>query len=213
MPAVIPFIPLIVGGITAGTTAYAANAQGNAQDKASRTQQQMARESLDAQEKAANAAMLAEQAALDKSLKFQTDQRDYDRDAQRLAREDYIQRTSPYVTMGNNAFGRLSELLGTGKGQPFQPPMSAPQAGPAQAPPQARQPLMSAQAPVGMMPGGGGSLANLGTPQTEGTAAIGQGSPSQNAMGVRMLAPTGEVGIVPYDKVGQAIAAGARRLN
>lgn len=195
MPAVVPFIPLIVGGVQAGVSLANSHAQGSAQERSTAAQLEAQRQALLSQEKTSTAALGAERDAADKAIQFQTEQRDYDRRAAAAAREDYLKRQSPYIQMGNAAYGRLGDLL------------KVPSQGAPTGQPSGQMPPAGGQAPSQAPPPSGGSFSMLAQPQ----AATGPQVPSQG--GVRMVAPTGEVGTVPYDQVGAAIAKGARRLS
>ena len=205
MPAVVPFIPAIVGGLGAGATVYGSHAQASAQNKAQTAQAKAAADALAFQQKSTADALAAEKTASDRAYQLQVDQRNFDREAQRLAREDYLKRESPYIQLGNSAFGRLSQLLNVQAG-PIGSPGSAPVA--PQAPTAGARPMQMPVTTGVPAPPPGGQLAR---PAVQ--AKVGAGSPSPAVMGVQMLAPTGEIGTVPYDKVGAAIAAGARRVN
>jgi hypothetical protein len=216
MPAVVPFIPLIVGAATAGTAVATSKMQGNAQNRSNQAQLTSQRESLATQERMSQQAADAEKQAADRAEQLTLEQRNYDREAARLAREDYLQRQSPYINMGNQAFGRLSELLniptnGAGPMPSGGASMSSP---PSFAPPQvSAKPSMATAQAVPQAPGA--SMASvMGAPSvTQAQPSIGAGSQESGARGVQMRAPTGEIGIVPYDKVAQAITAGARRVS
>ncbi len=230
MAAVVPFIPLIVGGITAGTTVAASKMQGNAQRDSTNAQIRSNQDTLTVQERMSQEAAAAEKEAADQAIKFQTEQRDYDRETARIEREQYLQRMSPYITIGNQAFGRLSGLLGQ------QPPADLMPAGPpnmggtnsqgtpakntvggeGQGSTPAQVGVQTQTTPTRIGAGGGGSLTDMyGQPNQAPSADIGGGAQpvSTGAGGVQMRAPTGEIAVVPYAKVAQAIAAGARRIS
>ncbi len=230
MAAVVPFIPLIVGAVTAGSSVAASKIQANNQRASTNAQLQANRETLMSQESMSDKAAAAEKEAADQALKFQTDQRDYDRETARIEREQYLQRMSPYINIGNQAFGRLSGLLGT------QPPADLMPAGPpsaggvnSQGTPakftygaegQGATPAqvgVATQTTPTLTSSGGGTLSDLYQPtMNQANPAIGAGATQQVGSGnggVQMRAPTGEIGIVPYAKVAQAIAAGARRIS
>ncbi len=200
-------VPLITGGIGAGASVYGSHAQGSAQAKAQAAQAKASEEALAFQKQSAADALAAEKEASDRAYKLQIDQRNYDREAQRLAREDYLKRQSPYIQLGDSAFGRLSQLLHVQTApQSFSGGSPAPQAAPMGAAP-ARMPVTSG--PPVQPPGG--ALASVAQPSVQ--AGIGAGTQAQGAVGIRMVAPTGEVGMVPPDQVARAEAAGARRLQ
>lgn len=221
MPAVVPFIPLIVAGVSGGVAAANARSEGKAQDRSTNAQLTAQRESLAAQTAMSDKAAAAEREAADRAERLQTEARDYDREAARLAREDYLKRQSPYIEMGNQAFSRLSDLLKipVGAPGPSGPPTGAPM--PSQVPMQGGAGSMAAMGPrmpsvpSQAAPGPRGALSSLALPNTGQTAQPQIGAPAVAplARGVRMVAPTGEVGVVPYDKVAQAITAGARRVS
>jgi len=217
MPAVVPLI-------TGAFAVYAAHKQGQAQDRSVQAQLTAERESLASQEKTNWLALDAEKQAADRAEKLQLEQREFDREAQRLAREDYLQRQSPYINMGNQAFGRLSELLNIPGGNPLAN-LGGQTGGGLKAPSmdtaqwtggQGAGSASTANAPrVQSAPMQATSLSGLAAPssRTQAQPEVGAPSPSNVGRGVRMVAPTGEVGVVPYDKVAQAITAGARRVS
>jgi hypothetical protein len=94
MPAVIPFIPLIVGGISAGATAYGAHKASEAQKEAADTQSAAVEKSTDVQAKAAEDA-----------LNFQ--KQTYN------ARQAAV---NPYQNMGAGALAALGSGLGVTPG-------------------------------------------------------------------------------------------------
>lgn len=192
MPAAVA-IPIITAAASGGAAIYGAHESASA-----------SQHGIDAQTKSAQQALAVEKAANDKALQFQIDQRNYDRQAAALAREDYFKRTSPYVQIGNQAYGKLSGLLGLNAPSPFQS-TGAP------AVPSAT-PAISAPA----QPPAGGSLSGITQPTAPTAPAPSYGTPGptpQGIGGVQMIAPTGEVGMVPFEHVAAATAAGARRLQ
>ncbi len=198
---------LIGSGVSAAAGIFGSHSQGKAQNKALAAQTKASEEALAFQKQSAADALAAEKTASDRAYQLQIDQRNYDREAQRLAREDYLKRESPYITLGNSAFGRLSQLLHVQAApQSFAGGSPAPQAAPMGAAP-ARMPVTSG--PPVQPPGG--ALASVAQPNVQ--AGIGAGTQAQGAVGIRMVAPTGEIGMVPPDQVARAEAAGARRLQ
>jgi hypothetical protein len=222
MPAVVPIITAV--GVIAASKIGA-----NAQKASTNAQLQSNRDTLSAQMSMSEKAAAAEKEAADAALKFQTDQRDYDRETARIEREQYLQRMSPYINIGNQAFGRLSSILGQQPPADLMPPPTSMGGANTQGTPAKNTVGGEAQgatpAQVGVetqttptsVGGGGGSLTSLyPSSSTQANAAIGAGATqpvSTGAGGVQMRAPTGEIGIVPYAKVAQAIAAGARRIS
>ncbi len=203
MPALIA----LPAAITAVSAIAGSHSQGKAQDKSIAAQTKASEEALAFQKQSAADALAAEKTASDRAYQLQIDQRNYDREAQRLAREDYLKRQSPYIQLGDSAFGRLSQLLHIQTApQSFSGGSPAPQAAPMGAAP-ARMPVTSG--PPVQPPGG--ALASVAQPSVQ--AGIGAGTQAQGAVGIRMVAPTGEVGTVPPDQVARAEAAGARRLQ
>jgi len=221
MPAVVPIITAV--GVIAASKIGA-----NAQKASTNAQLQSNRDTLTAQMSMSDKAAAAEKEAADAALKFQTDQRDYDRETARIEREQYLQRMSPYITIGNQAFGRLSGLLGQQPPADLMPPPTSMGGTNTQGTPAKNtvgsEGQGSTPAQVGVetqttptsVSGGGGSMTSLYPQAQPANPSIGAGAQqpvSTGAGGVQMRAPTGEIGIVPYAKVAQAIAAGARRIS
>lgn len=97
MPAVIPFIPLIVGGATAATTVYSLHKQGQLADEQIAAQQQIADKQLTGQQQSTLAQL---QSARDAS------------NFQRQGYNDRLQALSPYRNSGSNAFSSLAGSFG-----------------------------------------------------------------------------------------------------
>jgi hypothetical protein len=94
VPAIIPFIPLIVGGVSAGASAYSAHKQSEANQHAADTQATASEKGTEAQSKAA-----------EQALEFQKQQ----------YRNTQIA-TAPYQNMGAGALAALGSGLGVTPG-------------------------------------------------------------------------------------------------
>ncbi len=216
MPAVIPFIPLIVGGIAAGATVYASNKAGSAADKAT----------------------AAQQGASDKELAYLT-QQEAQHAARMLDANKYLETTgqqqsqlygnalsalSPYTSLGAGAAGALGYGLGITPGAANSgiapPAMPAnPGLGNVGEPIGTGQPLrLGGQLNVGgtlQPPDVRRNSGEIANPPTTGSAVPrGEGYRQGTAAAlVTMQAPDGSVEQVPQALVNHYLQQGARVVS
>ncbi len=175
MPAIIPFIPLIVGAVSAGATVAAAHSASSG--------------ATDAAETNANAATSAA------TIQGQSTREALDFQKQKLAEEDA--RLAPYRAVGGNAISHLGSLWGLsstdapgvgpqsqdGAKGPYNPTTGLPASVPGRQGDYPLGPFVPAS--QGQQ---GGSMAALGA---QGPAA------PQSSGFISMISPTGETGQVP----------------
>lgn len=196
MPAaVIPFIPLIVGGATAGASIYSAHEQGQANTHAADLEAQGASQALTAQTDAQHRAeTLARQ------------QLEYDHQAAVMARDDWEKRNAGRVQFGDMIQGQLADLLHVPGGMRPSSSSNFSSMSSGAAPSTSTSAFVPPPAPT---PAGFGSLMpNAGIP------APPQFQPAQSAgmmsSGIRLQAPDGSIELVAPQDVAHYLSRGAK---
>lgn len=213
MPAAaIPVVwgTIIGAGAQAAASAYSAHQQSSAARNAAELQARGNAEAL-AESRRSEQAALAEQRG----------QRDYDRESARLAREDALTRQQPYIDMGNAAASRYADRLGL-PGMTFGSLTSGTGAAPLAPPPSSRSGITMPTGAPGTGTMGGLQTAAAapsmnfgdlmgGSPMAPPAAPSAAPSMTGGIADVRMVAPDGWTGLVPYNRVAEAERDGLRR--
>lgn len=202
MPAVIPFIPLIVGGVTAGTTAYVAHEQGQAADTQANAVTHSADVQAQAQRDATAAQTRASQAALDIQVR---------------ERNDRVAALGPYRNAGTNAFTALSGSMGLPSDQSATPaptPWTVPDLSPTPTTPSGQAVATTPTSLATLAPTSTAAQSQpTGAAPTDGTlAALAPAQAQTGSSYVRMVAPNGQVENVPVAWAAHYAQKGARRV-